>query len=178
MGHAYSIQLAKLMGARRDISATTPFRTRLDPVPVSVPVPPVLAAYATERNIMCRRFTFSCSTVLAEEGAAAAAALDSDTRLLPRKDRKYLCGNGVIDYIRIAHHALISTAPPSSPPSSTATMASSSSLTSPSSRPLLMSASSSISTASTIGTIIAVVAVFDIHIERNIVGSISPNMSL
>ena len=34
------------------------------------------------------------------------------------------------------------------------------------------------STASTIGTIIAVVAVFDIHIDRNIVGSMSPNMSL
>ena len=89
MGHAYSIQLAKLMGARRDISATTPFRTRLDPVPVSVPVPPVLAAYATERNIMCRRFTFSCSIVLAEV-EAAAAVLDSDTRLLVRKDRKSL----------------------------------------------------------------------------------------
>ena len=33
-------------------------------------------------------------------------------------------------------------------------------------------------TASTIGTIIAVVAVFEIHIERNIVINIKPNISL
>ena len=75
---------------------------------------------------------------------------------------------------------LISTTPPSSP----ATIASSSSslaasLAVSSSRPLLLrSVSSSMSTASTIGTIIAVVAVFDIHMDKNIVGSMSPSMSL
>ena len=37
---------------------------------------------------------------------------------------------------------------------------------------------SSSNTAVTIGTIIAVHAVFDIHIERNIVVSIKPNISL
>ena len=64
------------MGELRDISATTPFRTRFDPVPVRVPVPPVLAAYATERNIMCRRFTFSRSIFAAETGSGF------DSRLL------------------------------------------------------------------------------------------------
>ena len=40
------------------------------------------------------------------------------------------------------------------------------------------SLSSSLSTASTIGTIMAVVAVLEIHIDRNIVGIIKPSINL
>jgi hypothetical protein len=38
--------------------------------------------------------------------------------------------------------------------------------------------SSSMSTALTMGTIMAVAAVFEIHIDRNIVGIMKPNISL
>ena len=43
---------------------------------------------------------------------------------------------------------------------------------------LAASLSSSLRTASTIGIIIAVVAVFEIHIERNMVGSMNPSINL
>ena len=40
------------------------------------------------------------------------------------------------------------------------------------------SLSNSLNTASTIGTIMAVVAVFEIHMDKNIVGSMKPNINL
>ena len=79
--------------------STMPLKTRLDGVPVSVPIPPQLAAYATQRNSGGR----SCSAVRTD---GAFLKHGSNTRTYAWLCFDYMAGNLLLRIIPVRQKLL------------------------------------------------------------------------